>query len=246
MGLAVLEDPSVKHGPIEVLVTYDEETGMTGANSLKPGVLKGDILINLDSEEEGELCVGCAGGLDVTGDFKYRTYKTTCIQLNNGRLVWSANAVAETCDNGCNNNMTECYVDKAQQAWDNEIKSGVCGEQHLKKCAENLEKRANAMKEASKKVKLQIAEEEHAEVMRRFKGKVIVYGGYIFTLSGKFEYGTSVVNECIKHGEVLDYVHDGKMVGKENNNKYVGYGKHFSLMFMTPHDILKGGKIGDF
>ena len=76
MGLAVLEDPSVKHGPIEVLVTYDEETGMTGANSLKPGVLKGDILINLDSEEEGELCVGCAGGLDVTGDFKYRTYKT--------------------------------------------------------------------------------------------------------------------------------------------------------------------------
>ncbi|MBQ9711280.1 MAG: beta-Ala-His dipeptidase, partial [Bacteroidales bacterium] len=76
MGLAVLEDPTVKHGPVEVLVTYDEETGMTGANSLKPGVLKGDILINLDSEEEGELCVGCAGGLDVTGDFKYRTYKT--------------------------------------------------------------------------------------------------------------------------------------------------------------------------
>ena len=76
LGLAVLEDPSVKHGPVEVLVTYDEETGMTGANSLKPGVLKGDILINLDSEEEGELCVGCAGGLDATADFKYRSYKT--------------------------------------------------------------------------------------------------------------------------------------------------------------------------
>lgn len=75
MGLAVLEDPTVKHGPIEVLVTYDEETGMTGANSLKPGVLKGDILINLDSEEEGELCVGCAGGLDATADFRYRSYK---------------------------------------------------------------------------------------------------------------------------------------------------------------------------
>ena len=76
MGLSVLEDKSLKHGPIEVLVTYDEETGMTGANSLKPGILKGDILINLDSEEEGELCVGCAGGLDATADFKYRTYKT--------------------------------------------------------------------------------------------------------------------------------------------------------------------------
>ena len=48
MGLSVLEDKSLKHGPIEVLVTYDEETGMTGANSLKPGILKGDILINLD------------------------------------------------------------------------------------------------------------------------------------------------------------------------------------------------------
>ncbi len=76
LGLAVLEDPSVKHGPVEVLVTYDEETGMTGANKLRPGVLKGDILINLDSEDEGELCVGCAGGLDAEADFKYRKYTT--------------------------------------------------------------------------------------------------------------------------------------------------------------------------
>jgi dipeptidase D len=74
MGLSVLEDKSVKHGPVEVLVTYDEETGMTGANCLKPGILKGDILINLDSEDEGELCVGCAGGLDVSASFKYRKY----------------------------------------------------------------------------------------------------------------------------------------------------------------------------
>jgi hypothetical protein len=115
--------------------------------------------------------------------------------------------------------------------------------ENLKKYAENLEKRANAMKEASKKVKLQIAEEEHAEVMRRFKGKVIVYGGYIFTLSGKFKFGTSVVDECIKYGMVLPYAHDGKMVGKKNNNKYVGYGKYFSLMFMTPHDILNGARL---
>lgn len=74
MGLSVLEDKSLKHGPVEVLVTYDEETGMTGANALKPGVLQGDILINLDSEEEGELCVGCAGGLDASAIFKYRSY----------------------------------------------------------------------------------------------------------------------------------------------------------------------------
>ncbi len=76
LSLSAIEDPSVKHGPIEVLVTYDEETGMTGANCLKPGVLKGDILINLDSEEEGELCVGCAGGLDVAASFNYRKYNT--------------------------------------------------------------------------------------------------------------------------------------------------------------------------
>ena len=76
MGLSVLEDKSVKHGPVEVLVTYDEETGMTGANCLKPGVLKGDILMNLDSEEEGELCVGCAGGLDASASIKYLKYKT--------------------------------------------------------------------------------------------------------------------------------------------------------------------------
>ena len=76
LALAALEDPSVQHGPLEVLVTYDEETGMTGANRLSPGVLKGDILLNLDSEEEGELCVGCAGGLDVSAIFKYYKYKT--------------------------------------------------------------------------------------------------------------------------------------------------------------------------
>ena len=75
MALSVLEDPSVKHGPLEVLVTYDEETGMTGASRLKPGVLHGDILINLDSETEGELYVGCAGGLDATASARYRRKK---------------------------------------------------------------------------------------------------------------------------------------------------------------------------
>ena len=75
LAMAVAESPVVKHGPIEILVTYDEETGMTGANLLKPGLLKGDILINLDSETEGELYVGCAGGLDATASARYRRKK---------------------------------------------------------------------------------------------------------------------------------------------------------------------------
>lgn len=76
MGMAAAIDKDLKHGPIEVLVTYDEETGMSGAEALKPGILKGDILINLDSEDEKELCIGCAGGLDAVADFKYESFKT--------------------------------------------------------------------------------------------------------------------------------------------------------------------------
>ena len=55
LALAVLEDDTLKHGPVEVLITYDEETGMTGAENLKPGKFEGDVLLNLDSEAEGEL-----------------------------------------------------------------------------------------------------------------------------------------------------------------------------------------------
>ena len=70
-ALAVLHDLDLKHGPIEALFTVDEESGMTGANSLEPGILKGDILLNMDSEEEGELYVGCAGGTDANALFTY-------------------------------------------------------------------------------------------------------------------------------------------------------------------------------
>ena len=62
--LAVMEDDTIEHGPIEALFTATEETGMDGAFGLKGGLLQGDILLNLDSEEEGELYVGCAGGMD--------------------------------------------------------------------------------------------------------------------------------------------------------------------------------------
>lgn len=63
-AMAVLASKDLVHGPIEALFTVDEETGMTGAFGLKGGVLHGDILMNLDSEDEGELYVGCAGGID--------------------------------------------------------------------------------------------------------------------------------------------------------------------------------------
>lgn len=70
MGVAsimtVLADNSIEHGPIEAFLTIDEETGMTGAIGLKAGLLNGDILLNLDSEDEGELYIGCAGGIDTT------------------------------------------------------------------------------------------------------------------------------------------------------------------------------------
>ncbi len=69
--LAVLASGDLVHGPIEALFTIDEETGMTGAFGLEPGLLKGDILMNLDSEDEGELYVGCAGGIDVSAKKNY-------------------------------------------------------------------------------------------------------------------------------------------------------------------------------
>lgn len=70
--LAVLEDNTLKHGPLEALITVDEETGMFGAFGLKKESINGEILLNLDSEEEGELYIGCAGGEDVTATFQYK------------------------------------------------------------------------------------------------------------------------------------------------------------------------------
>ena len=70
--LAVLTSKKIKHGPIECLITVDEETGLTGAFALKPGFLSGKILLNLDSEDEGEIFIGCAGGIDTLATFTYQ------------------------------------------------------------------------------------------------------------------------------------------------------------------------------
>ncbi len=70
--MAVLEDKNLKHGPLEALITKDEETGMYGAFGLKPGTLNGEILLNLDSEDEGELYIGCAGGIDISATLEYK------------------------------------------------------------------------------------------------------------------------------------------------------------------------------
>jgi dipeptidase D len=69
--LAILESDKLQHGPLEGLFTVDEETGMTGAFNLQPGLIDGKILLNLDSEDEGELYIGCAGGMNTTGKITY-------------------------------------------------------------------------------------------------------------------------------------------------------------------------------
>jgi len=74
-GLAIITDTDVVHGPIEVLMTVDEETGLTGANNLEPGFITGKILLNMDSEEDGAFYVGCAGGVDTVATFEIKTEK---------------------------------------------------------------------------------------------------------------------------------------------------------------------------
>ncbi len=91
--MAIMEDKTLKHGPLEALITADEETGMFGAFGLKPGELQGKVLLNLDSETEGELYIGCAGGVDVTATMQYleiepldnrKAYKVTLSGLRGG------------------------------------------------------------------------------------------------------------------------------------------------------------------
>lgn len=91
--MAILSDTTLEHGPVECLFTVDEETGMTGAGSLEHGFVEGNILLNLDSEDWGELFIGCAGGMDTLGTFRFgqrkpeahsRAYKMSVSGLNGG------------------------------------------------------------------------------------------------------------------------------------------------------------------
>ncbi|MFZ4402346.1 MAG: aminoacyl-histidine dipeptidase [Bacteroidales bacterium] len=79
-SLAILASDNIDHGPIECLFTVDEETGLTGAFALSTDLLKGKILLNLDSEDEGEIFIGCAGGKDTVAELPYSTISTP---LNN-------------------------------------------------------------------------------------------------------------------------------------------------------------------
>jgi dipeptidase D len=75
-AMAILASDSISHGPLECLFTADEESGMTGAFGLQPGFLKGSILLNLDSEDEGEIFIGCAGGIDTVATLKLKRKRT--------------------------------------------------------------------------------------------------------------------------------------------------------------------------
>jgi dipeptidase D len=89
--LALLASDRVQTGPVECLFTVDEETGLTGANALQPGFISGKILINLDSEDEGEIFIGCAGGMDTIATFGYTEepvpLDTAALELKIGGLV---------------------------------------------------------------------------------------------------------------------------------------------------------------
>ena len=74
--MAIMEDKTLKHGPIDALITRDEETGMYGANELPEGELQGDILMNLDSEHWGKFVIGSAGGIDITATLDYQEADT--------------------------------------------------------------------------------------------------------------------------------------------------------------------------
>lgn len=71
-AMSIMQATGIPHPAVEMFITVDEETGMHGAFGLQPGFLKGDILINMDSEDEGELYVGCAGGIDADISFRYK------------------------------------------------------------------------------------------------------------------------------------------------------------------------------
>ena len=87
IAMAVIESKDVEHGPVEVLITRDEETGMYGANELEPDTLTGKYLLNIDSETEGEITIGCAGGEDVVATLEYQELDINPEHMNAYRIT---------------------------------------------------------------------------------------------------------------------------------------------------------------
>ena len=106
--MSILESTDIAHPSIEALFTIDEETGMTGALGLKPGQLTGEILLNLDTEEDDEIDIGCAGGIDVTASANYTVTSTSSnfvkieIKSCSSRLKQSINRTRAHIFNGNN------------------------------------------------------------------------------------------------------------------------------------------------
>jgi len=88
MALAVLTDATLQHPALEALFTVDEETGLTGAEKLQDGYLKGKRLINLDSEDDGQIFIGCAGGIETVGRMKYESIKNEKLKINNNLFAF--------------------------------------------------------------------------------------------------------------------------------------------------------------
>jgi len=88
MALAVLTDTQLRHPAMEALFTVDEETGLTGAEKLKDGYLHGKRLINLDSEDDGQIFIGCAGGIETVGRMKYESIKNEKLIINHNLFAF--------------------------------------------------------------------------------------------------------------------------------------------------------------
>lgn len=125
MALAILADNSLKHGPLEALFTMDEEVGMVGANGLKPGFIKGDILLNLDSELVDELYIGCAGGIDINVGMDYKEVEApaddVAVEISLSGLKGGHSGVDINLGRGNANKMMFRFLKKAVEEFDIEL-----------------------------------------------------------------------------------------------------------------------------
>jgi dipeptidase D len=118
----ILESTNIAHPAIEALFTIDEETGMTGALALKGGLLDGKIMLNLDTEEDDELTIGCAGGIDVTGNMTYDTTATPenfkCFKINLKGLTGGHSGIDIHKGRGNANKLLNRFLWQLQQEFD--------------------------------------------------------------------------------------------------------------------------------